>query len=142
MERRQTDGAATAKSTFPMIQPTHESRKEGNFNIVKMATAPAVLSSITVSTAGLTKSSIRSQEATPTRKRKRRSRPIANESQSERSAGFWESVGIRSTGGLKKGRETDSVAEGFQSAEEGNVLELDECWRYVRRQPKNDGSLT
>ncbi len=32
----------------------------------------------------------------------------------------------------KKGRESDSVAEGLRPAEEGDVLELDECWTYVR----------
>ncbi|WP_259083434.1 IS1 family transposase [Salinibacter ruber] len=34
---------------------------------------------------------------------------------------------------LKKGRESDSVAKGLQSAEENDVLELDECWTYVRK---------
>ncbi len=33
----------------------------------------------------------------------------------------------------KKGRESGSVAEGVRTAEEGDVLELDECWTYVRK---------
>jgi len=32
----------------------------------------------------------------------------------------------------KKGRESESVADGLQPAEENDVLELDECWTYVR----------
>ncbi len=33
----------------------------------------------------------------------------------------------------KKGRESGSVAEGVRPAEENDVLELDECWTYVRK---------
>ena len=33
----------------------------------------------------------------------------------------------------KKGREADSVADGLRPAEENDVLELDECWTYVRK---------
>jgi transposase-like protein len=33
----------------------------------------------------------------------------------------------------KKGRESDSVADGLRPAEENDVLELDECWTYVRK---------
>ena len=33
----------------------------------------------------------------------------------------------------KKGRESGSVAEGLRPAEENAVLELDECWTYVRK---------
>ena len=34
---------------------------------------------------------------------------------------------------LKKGQEAGSVAEGLRPAEENDVLELDECWTYVRK---------
>jgi hypothetical protein len=33
----------------------------------------------------------------------------------------------------KKGRESDSVADGLRPAKENDVLELDECWTYVRK---------
>ena len=32
----------------------------------------------------------------------------------------------------KKGRQLESVAAGLEEAEDGDVLELDECWTYVR----------
>ena len=33
----------------------------------------------------------------------------------------------------KKGREACAVADGLKAAEDGDVLELDECWTYVQK---------
>ena len=54
--------------------------------------------------------------------------------QSGPSAAFLESVAVALNRWLeKKGREAEPVANGIRPARKNDILELDECWTYVRK---------
>ena len=122
-----------------MIQTTHTCRKCGSSDIVKNGHSASGSQQYHCKSCGaylvLDPGLLEVRTRTNIRKKKKSEffRPTESAGPKARSAAFSESVEILSLAGSKKGRRADSLSEQVEPPEEGDVLELDECWTYVRQ---------
>ncbi|MCS4201884.1 IS1 family transposase [Salinibacter ruber] len=100
----------------------------------RMATAPAALSSITAKIVGHTKC-LGLEPRGYSEEEKKKILRAYRERGSKRAISRIFDISRCCVEPLarKKGRKADSVVDGLRPARENDVLELDECWTYVRK---------